>query len=866
MITHQKEPHSENEIYEDLHPLIREWFKKKFKKFALPQRYAIKNIHNKENTLVSAPTGSGKTLTAFLSIINELVILSEKNELEDKVYCLYISPLKALNNDIEKNLKQPLRELEEIHKGKLGIRVAVRTGDTTPSQKSRMLKNPPHILITTPETLSIILNAPKFRLLLKDIKWTIVDEIHSLAENKRGTHLSLSLERLQNLSGRFCRIALSATISPLEEIAKFLVGYENGKLRDCKIVDVQFLKQLDLKVLTPVPNLINTTQQELHDSMYRLLSELISKHKTTLIFTNTRSATERVVHNLKQRFPEQFTEDIGAHHSSLSREHRLSIENRLKNGELKCVVSSTSLELGIDIGYIDLVILLSSPKSVARALQRVGRSGHRLHDVAKGRIIVMDRDDLIECSVLLKNALEGKIDKIHIPKNALDVLAQQIYGICIEGTQHIDNVFHLLKRSYCYRNLTREDYDSVISYLAGEYVELEQRNVYAKIWVNYNKRLMGRRSKLARVLYSTNVGTIPDETAIKVKVGGQKVGKIDESFLERLRKGDIFVLGGNTYQFLYSRGQTAQVIPVGSKIPTVPAWFSEMLPLSFDLAMEIGRFRRLIEERLDKGESKDEIVRFIHNYLYVDKYSANSIYEYIKEQYLYAKIPTDSKILIEYYRGFGDDRYIIFHTIFGRRTNDALSRAIAYIISKRERKDVAISLTDNGFYISAGNKKIQVQQALEELKNMNVRKVLMKAIDKTEILARRFRHCATRSLMILRKYKGRRKSAGRQQIGSKILLNFVKRISGDFPILMEAKREVIEDFMDVEHAGQIMKLLRENKIKIEYISTDVPSPFAFNLIARGYMDILRMEDRLEFIKRMHQAILTRIEEPKSIPS
>ncbi|HIE33541.1 MAG TPA: ATP-dependent helicase, partial [Candidatus Altiarchaeales archaeon] len=692
-----------------------------------------------------------------------------------------------------------------------------------------------------------------------DVKWVIVDEIHSLAENKRGVHLSLSFERLQNLAGRFTRIALSATIAPLKDVAKFLVGYENGELRPCKIVDVQFLKKLDLKVLTPVPNLMDTTQDELQKRLYELLDKLISQHKTTLIFTNTRSGTERVVHNLKARFPKKYGDNIGAHHSSLSRYHRLDIENKLKNGQLKCVISSTSLELGIDIGYIDLVILLGSPKSVARALQRVGRSGHKLHDTAKGRIIVMDRDDLVECSVLLKNAIGGKIDRIHIPENALDVLAQHIYGIAIENTQNIDNVYHLVRRSYCYRNLSRVDFDSVIDYLAGEYVELEQRNVYAKIWVNREKGLIGRRSRMARVLYSTNVGTIPDESYVKVKIGNHSVGKIEEEFLERLRKGDIFVLGGNVYQFRYARGQTAQVVPADGRIPTVPSWFSEMLPLNFDLALEIGKFRRLIEEKLVENKSKSEIIEFIHQYLYVDKNSANSLYQYMNEQYKYAKIPTDRRILIEFYHGFRNEKYVIFHTLFGRRVNDALSRSIAYMISKRQRRDVMISLSDNGFYLSLGKSKIQVMQSLSELLSLDLRDILIKAIDKTETLNRRFRHCATRSLMILKEYKGRRKSVARQQIGSKVLLNFVRKLDDQFPILKEARREVLEDLIDIENCESVINEIKSGRIKIETISTRIPSPFALNLIAQGYMDVLKMEDRLEFVRRMHQAVLMEID-------
>lgn len=861
MIQFQKTLYSEEEILAQFDPLVRDWFTEKFREFALPQKYALMNIHRRENTLVSAPTGSGKTLTAFLSILNELIRLSKEKKLEDKVYCIYVSPLKALNNDIEKNLNEPLEELNRMAGADLGIRVAVRTGDTPQNRRARMLKKPPHILITTPETLSIIIIAPRFRTLLQDVKWVVVDEVHALAENKRGVQLSLCLERLQELAGSFTRIGLSATISPLENVAEFLVGCEQGKPRDCWIIDVQFIKELDLKVLSPVENIVKATQEDVHENLYKLLNKLISEHKTTLIFTNTRSATERVVHYLKEKFPTEYGdlsdgELVGAHHSSLSREHRISVENRLKEGRLKCVVCSTSLELGIDIGYIDLVILLGSPKSVARALQRVGRSGHKLHDKAKGRIIVLDRDDLVECSVLLKNALEGTIDELHIPENCLDVLSQQLYGIAIEGVQNVENVYHLVRRSFCYRSLSREDFDSVLDYLSGKYVDLEDRHVYGKIWVENGK--MGRKGKLARVLYSTNISTIPDESSIKVKIREQLIGEIDEAFLERLKKDDIFVLGGKTYRFLYARGQTIQVSPAFDRVPTVPSWFSEHLPLSFGLALEMQRFRRLMEEKFKTGKSREQILEFINTYLYVDEYSANGIYEYFNEQYLYAEIPHDKKILVEFYRGFANQKYIVFHTLYGRRVNDVLSRAIAYLISKQQRRDVTISLTDNGFYLTAGESKVQALQSLELLKKENLRQLMVKAIEKTEILTRRFRHCATRALMILREYKGRRKSVGKQQVGSKILLEFVKRVSSDFPVLNEARREVLEDLMDIENAVKVVDLLRKEEIKVKIISTDVPSPFALNLIARGYMDVLKMSDRLEFIRLMHEAVLARI--------
>ena len=851
MISRKEKQEKPETVRKLLNPIVEKWFFARFKSFSLPQLYAVNEIHSRNNILVSAPTGATKTLTGFLSILNELVDSSEKGILKDKIYCVYVSPLKALNEDIRVNLQEPLKEMEAIAGKSLGIRVAVRTGDTTQKEKAAMLKNPPHILITTPESLAILLSSIKFIEHLKDVEWFIADEIHALAENKRGVHLSLSLERLSNLASHMTRIGLSATVAPLNSIAEFLVGPS----RDCKVVDVQFIKHLDLKVMSPVPKLMEATHELMHTEMYNLIHNLIQNHKTTLIFTNTRAATERVVHYLKEKFPKSYTENIGAHHGSLSKQLRHRIEDNLRKGKLKAVVCSTSLELGIDIGYIDLVICLGSPKSVARALQRIGRSGHRLKDTTKGRIIVLDRDDLVECSVLLKSAMDKKIDRIHIPTNCLDVLAQQIDGMALEQVWDEKELYKMIRKSYCYKNLGWEDFSEILDYLSGKFVSLEDRHVYAKIWRNEGK--IGRKGKMGRVIYMTNIGTIPDESYVTVKVGNQVVGKIDEAFLEKLRPGDIFLLGGDVYEFKFSRGQVCQVNASVNRPPTVPSWFSEMLPLSYDLARDIGKFRRLMLEQFNSKKIMEEIMDFINSYLYVDKNAANAIYEYFREQYEYLKkFGTDKILLVEHYTT-EDDHKVVFHSMFGRRVNDCLSRAVAFAIARTEHKDVEVGINDNGFYIGAG-RKINVMKAFKLLKSEKLDMVLNMAIDKSEVFKRRFRHCATRALMILRSYKGKQKRVGRQQVSSMILMNALRRISPEFSILKEARREVLEDLMDIEHTREVLKEVEEGKIKIVEVSTNIPSPFSFNIALQGYMDVMKMEDRIEFLKRMHQLVMAKI--------
>jgi len=868
---------NKKEILSALDPLVKEWFFSHFKEFSLPQLYGVMPIHERRNILISAPTGGTKTLTAFLSILNYLVLLARKNELEEKVYCIYISPLKALNNDIYVNLEEPLKEIKELAKKKdiklQNIKVSVRTGDTATKEKSAMLKKPPHILITTPESFAIVLSSKKFVEKLEAVEYIILDEIHAIACNKRGVHLNLSVERLEELS---CitpvRIGLSATIAPINEIVKYLVGFDkqNGKWqeRECLVADVNFVKKMDLKTLSPISDFINTNQMEMQKNLYSLLDKLIQKHKTSIIFTNTRSATERVINHLKEMFPKKYQtikQTIGAHHSSLSKSSRFKIEQQLREGKLKAVVTSTSLELGIDIGYVDLVILLGSPKSVARAIQRTGRAGHKLHNISKGRLVVLDRDDLVECSVMLKQAIEKKIDKIQIPKNSLDVLSQQIYGMAIYKRWNIKELFNIIKKSYCYHNLSREDFLSVLSYLAGEYSGLEANYVYRKIWYDLKTGELGKKGRFARMIYMTNIGTIPDESFANVVIAyprerkEETVGKIDEAFLERMKKGDVFVLGGCKYEYLYSRGMKVYVNASVRKQPTIPSWFSEMLPLSFDLAMAIQHFRRLIDDLFKKKKSEKEIKDFIGSYLYIDKNVVDAIYNYFYEQYNYAEIPHEFKLLIERWRDETGKQYIIFHSLYSRKVNDALSRALAYLVGKHGRRDVEIGINDNGFFL-ASHFPMQVEKALKLLyeKPETLREVLEKAVERTEVFKRRFRHCATRSLMILRRYKGRGKTVGKQQLKSHFLLAAVKKISQNFPILKETRREILEDLMDIKNATEILIKIKSGRIKTKIIHNDIPSPFSFSLITQGRADLMRIESKIEFLKRMHQKVLEKI--------
>lgn len=862
----------EVEVVKLLRPYTYSWFYKKYGSFTPAQLMAIPHIKSSRNVLISSPTGSGKTLAAFLAILDDLLRLGESNELEDSIYVVYVSPLRALNNDMRRNLSEPIDGIL-VEAKSLGIelpeiRLAVRTSDTLPYEKQRMLKKPPHILITTPESLAIALSAPKFRALMSSVKWVVIDEVHELASSKRGAHLSLSLERLEELTSKsFQRIGLSATISPLDEVAKFLVGYDSeGNLRDCVVIDARFVKPMEVRVVCPKVDIVRASAEELNNAMYDVLTDVVRSHRTTLIFTNTRSATERVVFKLKKIFEKDGivdADEIEAHHSSLSRDVRLEVEEKLKKGDLRCVVSSTSLELGIDIGYIDAVVLLSSPKSVTRLIQRVGRSGHNVRDVSKGYLIAVDRDDLIEVTVLAKLAIERKLDNVRIPKKPLDILAQHLVGMSLERRWRVDEAYRVIKRSYNYSELSMNELVKVLRYLAGRFEEeLEGLNIYAKIWFDEFEGVFGRK-RGSRMIYYLNVGAIPDEAKVRVFLdNGKYVGDLEEGFVEYLEPGDIFVLGGRTYEFVRSEGMRVVVRRVEGVRPTVPSWFSEMLPLSFDSALKVAEFRGYVRDLIVKYGVDGAINKLIDEYG-VDYEVGKYIVDYVYEEFKYlGLVPNNKLYVIEVWEDL-DSRSInmIFHYLLGRRVNDALSRAYASVISDLLGVNVRVTVTDNGFMLTIPkNPEFNisvVRELVSSVRSDNIVNILRRALRNSELLKRRFRHCAERALALLRRYKGVDTSISRRQVSSETLLKVASRLDG-YPILDEAYREVLEDYMDVENARKILKLIEDGLVNIEVTKVLIPSPFAHNIVAHGYSDVVLMEDRRKLLIRLYEAVMSRL--------
>lgn len=881
------------DVVASLSPAVRNWWIEQFGEyvpqneglFTPPQREAIPLVQENKNALICAPTGSGKTLASFTAVIDDLIERDLNEDLENSVYCLYVSPLKSLANDIHRNLGIPLTEITgtlEERGEDCEVRHAIRHGDTPDSERRKMLHETPHILNTTPETLAILLNSPKFREKLRTIEYVIVDEIHSLAANKRGTHLSVSLERVENLSERSpTRIGCSATVEPLDTIAEFLVGREGGSSRECEIVDTRFVREFDLELTCPTDDLINTPPEIVQNRFYEQLDELIRDHENTLVFTNTRSGAERVLKNLRERFGFDET-NSGCHHGSLSTAVRKDVEEGLKAGDLDVVTTSTSLELGIDMPHVDLVVQVGSPKSVASLLQRVGRAGHRLGQTVTGRVIALDRDELIECAVMLEKAESGFVDRVFVPENAMDVAAQHVYGMAINEIRPEREIRRTLERAYPYRNVSTRDWESLMRYLTTDYEGMEEKNVYAKIWRDTNdppegehhyeeypvgEHLIGKRGRLARVIYMTNIGTIPDSFTCTVftRSDNERVGDLDENYLDTLDPGDVFVIGGSHFEFRYRRGSKVYVDHTSAR-PTVPTWFSERLPLSYDLGRGILSFKRELIEHYERG-GPPAVRNWLRGFP-IDDNSTRAMARMFDEQIRYLgteSVSSDVRIVIEeeHDRTEYKRRYYV-RSGYGRRFNEGFSRLLAYQCTKEVNANVTVAVADNGFTLAmALNRKVDLVGLLREIDPKEVRELLRESLAGTDLLQRYFRINATRALMILKRYKGYEKSASEQQVSSEMLLGFAHELE-EFAVLEETYREILEDKLAVGSLADVLEGVRSGEIELALERVDSPSPLSFGLATLSASDVVLAEDESAVLQEFHERVLESIGQKSAV--
>jgi ATP-dependent helicase Lhr and Lhr-like helicase len=851
------------------HPLVRDWFSSRFGTPTEPQQQGWPHILAGSTTLICAPTGSGKTLAAFLACIDALVRKALSGNLLDETEVLYISPLKALSNDIRRNLEIPLSEILALagQRGMLmpEIRAAVRTGDTLMHERRAMLDRPPHILVTTPESAFILLTAGKSREILRSVKTVIVDEIHAVADDARGAHLALSLERLDALTGAPpVRIGLSATQKPIELIAKFLSG---GGRAEPAIVEIENRRQLDLAVEVPSSELGPVATNEMWDEIYKRLGDLVSQHRSTLIFVNTRRLAERVGHRLAELLGEGV---VASHHGSLSRQRRFAVEAKLKAGELRALVATASLELGIDIGTIDLVCQIGSPRSIAVALQRIGRAGHWRGATPKGRIFATTRDELLECAALVWAIRHGELDRISVPDAPLDVLAQQIVAACAAQDWNESDLFALVRRAYPYRNLSKEDFEAIIEILSegiaarrGRYGAYLHRD-------RVNARLRGRRgSRLAAI---TSGGAIPDNSLYSVILEPEHatVGTVDEDFAVESLRGDIFLLGNTSWRIRSIRGGAVQVEDAKGASPNVPFWRGEAPARTMELSQRVAQLREQIDSFLpaapagatpERPAHKSAALDWLKSECGLDAPGAEQAVEYVLAgRAVLGAVPSQRTIVAERFFDEGGGMQLVIHAPFGGRINKAWGLALRKRFCRSFNFELQAAATDDGLNISLSDQhSFPLVDVFHFLHPQSVRAVLEQAVLASPIFATRWRWVAGRSLALLRFQRGKKVPPQIQRMRSDDLLAAVfpeaaacqENIVGDItipdhPLVREAMKETLTGAMDIDGLTGLLKAIAAGQIRCIAVDTPVPSQFAHEILNANpyaYLDDAPLEER-----------------------
>ena len=845
------------------HPAVAAWFGRQFGTPTPAQAQAWPTIKASRHTLIAAPTGSGKTLAAFLAAIDSLVRQGVEAALPDETQIVYVSPLKALSNDIQRNLEAPLAGIREVLRAQglpdVDIRAWVRTGDTPSAERARMGRRPPHIVVTTPESLYILLGSESGRKMLKTTRTVIVDEIHALAPNKRGAHLALSLERLHALCGRqLLRIGLSATQKPVEAVANFLVGTNPGASSECAIIDTGYIRERDIELEVPSSPLEAVMSAEVWKQVYDRLAELAETHRTTLIFVNTRRMAERAAGQLSERLGEDL---VMAHHGSMSREHRLDAEQRLKRGALKVLVATASLELGIDIGDIDLVCQLGSPRSIARFLQRVGRSGHAVGGTPEGRLFPLSRDELVECAALVDSVRRGELDRLTIPGQPLDVLAQQIVAEVAAQEWNEGELLALFRCAWPYRDLAQEDFMDVVRMLAEGFTTRRGRRGALLHHDAVNHMLRGRRG--ARLTALTSGGTIPDTADYQVVLEpeNQSIGSVNEDFAVESLAGDIFQLGNNAYRIIRVERGIVRVEDARGMPPTIPFWLGEAPGRSDELSHSVSRLRGEIEARLRTGADEEQIAGWLIQERNVAAPAAEQLAEYMAtSEAALGCLPTQETIVLERFFDEAGGMQLVIHSPYGSRINRAWGLALRKRFCRKFNFELQAAATEDNIVLSLTTAhSFELGDAARYLHSASVRTVLIQAMLDAPMFATRWRWVAGTALALPRRRGGKKIPPQFARMEAEDLVASVfpdqlacaenlvgEREIPEHPLVGQTISDCLNEAMDIAGLERLLARLEAGEIRV--ISRDLtePSPLALEVLSArpyAYLDDAPLEER-----------------------
>ncbi|HSE46755.1 MAG TPA: DEAD/DEAH box helicase, partial [Gemmatimonadales bacterium] len=877
------------------HPAVARWFQERLGEPTPVQTKGWEAIRRGEDTLITAPTGSGKTLAAFLIELDELLRESLSRALPDETRVVYVSPLKALSADIHKNLAEPRREIRrlagEMGHGEVRITAAVRSGDTPASERASMLRTPPHILVTTPESLYLLLTAERSRKMLSTVRTVIVDEIHAVLDSRRGAHLALSLERLEHVAGRkLQRIGLSATVNPVELVADWLVG-SNGRpaaepSRRATIINEGHRRALDLALELPGSPLEAVMAGEVWLEIYNRLTDLINQHQTTIVFVNTRKQAERVARHLAERIGEEL---VTAHHGSLSKEIRLAAEEKLKTGKLKALVATASLELGIDIGHVDLVCQLGSPHRIAAFLQRVGRSGHTVSGTPKGRLFPLSRDDLVECAALLRWARAGVLDRLWVVEHPADVLAQQIVAESAAEDWATDDLFELVRRAYPYRELGRQEFDQIVQMVAQGFTTRRGRRGALVHYDGVNQRLRGRRG--ARMLALTSGGAIPETADYRVLLEpeGTFIGTVNEDFAVESMAGDVFQLGNASWRMLRIQAGTVRVEDAHGEPPGIPFWLGEAPARSDELSAAVAELRREVEKRLGDraaaekwlaGELAGKTVETdradsgngIGSSASPDSTAPSAalqIVHYLADAHrILGVLPTQDTVIAERFFDQAGGMQLVIHAPFGSRINKAWGLSLRKRFCRSFNFELQAAATEDGIVLSLGPQhSFPLENVFDFLHPASVREVLVQALLDAPLFGTRWRWNGNISLAIPRYRGGKKVPPQIQRMEADDLLAAVfpdaaaclENIAGDreipdHPLASQTITDCLTEAMDLDGLIKVLERLRAREINCVARDLPEPSPLSAEILnARPYAFL----DDAPLEERRTQAVYTR---------